>query len=462
MKITLILAAAPNDPLRKNDPFMPLSLPLIAGAAASHEYTFVDELAGEEPDYGAPADLVGISVRLTAEKTSYAIAAEYQKRGVPVVLGGPQISSMPHRAAEHADAVAVGEGEVLWPLIVEDFAKGELKKFYVASPVPFDAQGQSLRQVNDYADLSKVPWPERRYYRKGYVFDTVFASRGCAIDCDFCAVPHLFGKAVRLRPIEDVVREIDSLGQFYYLLDDTVFGRPAQYDYYLELYDRLARLPRKRLWTGQCNLDAAADEKGREVIRRAAKCGLVYAAVGMEALNPAIQQKSGTIRKSGARNPEELLGRMKDGIRFMQDEGILVSGWFTMGYEEHTLRDFYDTLDFCLEMRIIPILCPLEALPGTRLHARLSEVGRVNQDRKINVTHPTLSDDDILRTLQDTVHKGFAPKESIKRVAHFARRCHRPDATVRDKIEGGMKKLAFAVNLEIHLKEGIIGLANSQ
>src|SRR5512137_453286 len=131
MKVTLILAAAPNDPLRKNDPFMPLSLPLLAGSAPEHEYTFVDMLAGEEPDYDAPADLVGISSRLTGEKTSYRIAEQYQQRGVKVVVGGAQISSVPHRAADHADAVAVGEGEVLWPLILKDAAKGKLAKFYV-------------------------------------------------------------------------------------------------------------------------------------------------------------------------------------------------------------------------------------------------------------------------------------------------------------------------------------------
>ena len=460
MKVTLILAAAPNDPLRKNDPFMPLSLPLLAGSAPEHDYTFVDMLAGEEPDYDAPADIVGISVRLTAEKTSYRIAQEYRNRGVKVVLGGPQISSVPHRAVDQADAVAVGEGEVVWPLILRDAQKGKLAKFYVASPHPFDAQGKSLRQIPSYADLSQAPFGERRYYRRKYVFDTVYAARGCAIDCDFCAVPHLFGKAVRFRPVDDVVREIDTLGQFYYLMDDTVWGRPAHHDYYLELYDKLARLPRKRLWTGQCNLDAAADEKGREVIRRSAKAGLVYAAIGMESINPEVQAQSGTIRKSGAKSPDELLDRMREAIHFIQEEGILISAWFTMGYEQHRPEDFEKTLAFCHEMHLIPILCPLEALPGTRLHARLSAEGRVNQDRKINITHPTMSDDEILGELQRATAKGFAMKEILARTLHFARRCHRPERSGRDKVESVMKKTFFAFNLQWHIKDGIIGLAN--
>lgn len=461
MKITLVMAAAPNDPLRKNHPFMPAALPLLAGAAPEHEYTFVDQLTDEEPDFAAPADLVGISVRITSEKTAFAMADRFRALGRKVVLGGPQVSSAPHRAAAHADAVVVGEGESLWPLVVADADRGELRKFYVAMPGEFDAQGESIRKLDEYADLAEVPFPERRHYRSKYVFDSVFAARGCAIDCDFCAVPHLFGKPVRLRPLDHVVQEIDSFGDFFYLIDDTVFGRPAQYDYYLELYDRIAKLPRQRLWVGQGNLDAAHDERGREVIRRAARSGFTYAMIGMEALSPAVAEKSGTIRKSGARSGSELVARMREAISFIQDQGVLVSGWFTFGYEEQGIGDFYETLEFCRETHVIPVLCPLEALPATRLHERLSREGRVNTDRRINVTHPTMSDEDILATLRDTTRKGFAMKEILARTAHFARRCHRPATDGRQKVEMFAKKTIFALNLQIHMKQGIIGLANA-
>ena len=184
MRILLILAAAPGDPLRKNDPFMPLSLPLLAASAPGHDYRFVDMLAGEEPPYDVPFDLVGISVRITAEKTAYAIAAEFRKRNVKVVMGGPQISSAPFSAIGHADAVVVGEGEALWPVLLADLAAGGvLKRFYVASPAPFDARGHTIHQIDSFLDLASVPAAiaERRLYRKRYVFDTVFAARGCAV-----------------------------------------------------------------------------------------------------------------------------------------------------------------------------------------------------------------------------------------------------------------------------------------
>jgi radical SAM superfamily enzyme YgiQ (UPF0313 family) len=465
MKITLVLAAAPNDPLRKNDPFMPLSLPLLAASAPDHDYTFVDMLAGEEPDLDAPVDLVGVSARLTAERTAYRIADAYRERGVTVVLGGPQISSVPHRAAEHADAVAVGEGEVLWPIIVRDAASGAgLERFYVASPREFDGGGLSVHHEREHLELERAPLPieARSLYRKKYVFDTVYAARGCAVDCDFCSVPHLFGKKTRLRPADDVVREIETFKGFYYLLDDTVFGRPRTHAYYADLYDRIAALPGEpRLFTGQANLDAAATPEGRQVIRKAARAGFLYAMIGMESVNPAVLEKAGTIRKMGVKGAEDPVARMKEHIAFIQDQGIAISGWFTIGYEEDTPETFERNLAFCEETKIIPILCPLEALPGTRLHERLAAEGRVDENKKINTVHPTMSDDDILAAMRSTTRRGFSLGRIWERTRFYWKKfASDPDG---DKVHPRVRfqKATFIWVLQHKLKKGVIGLANA-
>lgn len=462
MRITLILAAAEDDPLRTNDPFMPLSLPLVAGAAPDHDYTFVDMLAGEEPDLDAPAELVGISARLTAERTAFEMADQFRDRGIPVVLGGPQISSVPHRAAAHADAVAVGEAELLWPAIVEDLGRGELKTFYVASPEPFDAGGETVHLVDHYLDLDEAPAPQRQYYTRTYDFDTVFAARGCHVDCDFCSVPFLHGRKTRFRPVADVVADIDTLGPMFYLLDDTVFGRPAHYAYYAELYDGLAALKTKRLWTGQANLDAAATEGGREVIRKAARSGLVYASIGMESLNPEVLARAGTVAKHGVHGAADPVARMREHIRFIQDQGIVITGWFTVGYEEDTPQTFHDALTFCEEMHVIPILCPLEAIPCTRLHARLQAEGRVDPHKTINVVHPTMTDDDLLSAMSDATAKGFSGANARQRVLFHMRKFMRADPGVHNKVENVIKRTMFALKLEKELKAGIIGFANME
>lgn len=464
MKILLILASAPNDPLRKNDPFMPLSLPLIAASAPEHDYTFVDMLAGEEVDYDQVVDLVGISVRLTAEKTAYRIAAKFREKNTPVVLGGPQISSVPMRAVDLADAVVIGEGEGVWPILLDDLAKGRLKEFYVASPKKYDLEGYSVFETGHYFDLKNAPTPleERGFFRKKYVFDTVYAARGCAVDCDFCSVPHLFGKKTRLRPVEDVVNEIDSFDGFYYLLDDTVFGRPNTYKYYRELYDRVAALEKKRLWTGQANLDAASTPEGREVIKKAALAGYVYAAIGMESLNPTVQEKSGTRRKMGIFGGEDTRAKMKENIAFIQDQGIAISGWFTLGYEADSRDTFDETLEFCLETNIIPILCPLEALPGTRLYKRLDAEGRIDNKKMINIVHPQMSDREILGALRECTKKGFSLGQILKRTRFYHRKFSRDAEGARVHPRERFERTTFIFVLQTKLKKGVIGLANAE
>jgi len=461
VKITLILAAAEHDPLRETDPFMPLSLPLLAASAPGHEYAFVDMLAGESVDFDVPTDLVGVSARLTAERTAYQIAGEYRKRGVKVVLGGPQISSVPERAAAHADAVAVGEGELLWPVIVADAAAGALKKFYVASPEPFDGGGESVHRIPRFADLAtEIPRAERRPYRKRYAFDTVYAARGCAVDCDFCSVPRLFGRAVRVRPTEEVVAEIDTFRGMFYLLDDTIFGRPSTYGYYRDLYTRLATLPKRRLWTGQANLDAAASEEGREVIRAAARAGLTYAAIGVESIDPRVLERTGMIRKMGVGRGEDAVERMREHVRFIQSQGIFVSLWFVVGNEEDTLDTFEKDLAFADELRALPVVCPLEALPGTRLETRLAAEGRIATDKRINIRHPSLNDEQILGAMQDVNRRAFGARAIFRRSFFHTPLYDRDEPRRGQRIRAKMQKTMFTIMLQFHMRKGVIGLAN--
>jgi len=110
LNIKLILSADENDPLRMKDPFMPLSLAILASVAPDHNYEFVDML-WDEPDsiYSTPTDLVGISVRMSAEPSAFKVADEFNKRGVKVIMGGPQASANPFESIQHADAIAIAK-----------------------------------------------------------------------------------------------------------------------------------------------------------------------------------------------------------------------------------------------------------------------------------------------------------------------------------------------------------------
>ena len=75
--------------------------------------------------------LVGIGAMTRMIARAYRMADAIRAVGVPVVMGGPHVTEVPDEALgkdggkRHADAVALGEADETWPLIVEDAAKGK-------------------------------------------------------------------------------------------------------------------------------------------------------------------------------------------------------------------------------------------------------------------------------------------------------------------------------------------------
>ncbi len=423
--IKLILSADEQDPLRKKDPFMPLSLAILASVAPEHNYEFIDMLWDHPGSiYTKPADLVGISFRMSAETTAFQIADEFKKRGIKVIIGGPQASANPYESLAHADAVAIGEGEKLWPVILEDFYNNQLKEFYVCSPGKFESNGHSVFQLKRLPDLKGLPVPKRNLFKRKYTFDMVFASRGCPINCDFCSVTTLFGSKYRLRPVEEVINEIKTFKGYYYLIDDTVFGRPNTYSYYLELYEKISQLKKIKFWTGQANLDAAANEKGQKVIIKAVDAGFLYAAIGMESINPVVLKKSGCFSKMGLKKDDDVILQMKKNIQFIQEQGILISAWFAIGYEDDDIDTYYRTYEFCKELNLMPVFTPVRALQGTKLYNRVLQENKMqnNNTNVSNITHPEITNEQVVEALDYVVTKGYSLLQILKRTLFYAKK----------------------------------------
>ena len=133
-----------------------------------------------------PVDLVGISVDSKTARRSYDIADAYRRRGVKVVMGGIHPTACPEEAREHADAVVLSEAEDLWPVLLQDFKRGELKPIY-QGPLP---------------DLANKPAPRRDIFTsKKYIpFKVVQTMRGCPYPCEFCSVSTANGTTMRFRP----------------------------------------------------------------------------------------------------------------------------------------------------------------------------------------------------------------------------------------------------------------------
>lgn len=424
------MAAGEADPLRKQDPFMPLALPILASNAPEHEYVFTDLLweDSDKIDYDADFDLIGISFRVSATDKAFEIADKFRENGKKVVLGGAQASSIPLKTKQHADSVVIGEGELLWPILISDLQKGELKDFYVSSPKSdIDFEGYSVYRLSSLPQLTNLPLPERKMFDRKYTFDMVFAARGCPVNCSFCAVSDIFGTAMRFKDHSMVIDEINSFGRRFFLIDDTVFGMNNCYDYYLELYRKIQQLPKKRFWIGQANLDAAANSKGRDVITQASLAGLSYVSIGLETINPQNMKDTGIIPKMGITDKENPLAEIKKNIEFIQGQGIGISGWFTIGLEHDTMESCRQSIDFCIETNIFPVFTPIQALEGTRYYSELKEKSLL-LDQKSNVSNvrnASLENHDYITILKEVIDKAYSRNQIWKRTWFYLKTIHK-------------------------------------
>ena len=101
-------------------------------------------LQGAPPMEEVP-QVVGISLHLTFAQRAYALAAWFKAHGCLVVMGGLHALSCPDEVQAHADAICVGNGVPVWPRMLRDIERGELKPRYSA----------------EYRDYAADPPPDR-------------------------------------------------------------------------------------------------------------------------------------------------------------------------------------------------------------------------------------------------------------------------------------------------------------
>jgi radical SAM superfamily enzyme YgiQ (UPF0313 family) len=437
LRITIIFPARSLETTRVTTSVIPPSLALLAALTPDqHHVTLVDMFMGDAVDYDSEADLVAITVRTPLAVTAYEIADGFLRRGKKVILGGPHTFALPEEARSHASAVAIGEGEELWPIILEDAERDELKDFYVCGRYPVEGLKGTLHHEKERPSLEGLPIMRRDLLpRERYFMDSIFTTRGCPNHCRFCPVTDLFGSKIRHRPIDEVVAEVETLGQRYFNVDDSVFGhpqikdRPLENQYYVDLYRELAGLRPKRVWAGAGGLSAVNYKDGREILELAASSGLSVVAAGLESISSEGQRQSGAWRKLHYTSPDTFdLRRMKENIRGIQDLGIAIMGFFIIGWDEDTVETYYRTLDFCDECNLIPFIFTLTPMPGSTLYEEYLEEGRIYTERPwsdyggggeyVVFEHPLMSESEMLDASSEAMRRGYSMGRIVKRTLH--------------------------------------------
>ncbi len=195
---------------RSADAMEPLVFGLLSGLTPpEYDKTLFDEHV-EDIDFDHPADLVAISVETFTAKRAYQIAQKYNKRGVPVVMGGYHPSFCPQEVLQFADSIVIGDAEGVWANLLSDFREGNLKRIY---------RGKMAALEGLYFDRGI-------FGRKKYNgIAPVQFSRGCGLSCDFCSIHAFYGRTLRYRPVDEVAAEVASLSHRPIFFVDENFHR---------------------------------------------------------------------------------------------------------------------------------------------------------------------------------------------------------------------------------------------
>jgi len=341
-----------------------LSLLTLAGMTPAKfevEYLEIVDLqsAPELPDR---FDLVAITSLSAQIDEAYKVADQYRATGIPVVMGGLHVSSLPEEALQHCTAVAAGEGEALWPEILDDFEAGELKCRYEQwARGAFDLRAAPMPRF-DLLDPDK------------YNRITVQTARGCPHRCEFCASSIMLTPRYKTKPVEKIIAEIRAIKSiwprpFIEFADDNSFVNTVHAK---ELLRALANESIR--WFTEADINVARDDEMLALMRDS---GCQQILVGLE--SPRRTSLDG-LELNGNWKARQW-DRYKSAIKKIQSFGITVNGCFILGLDADTPAVFDDVLEFVRDSGLYEVQVTfLTAFPGTPLYARLRSEGRIIEE----------------------------------------------------------------------------------
>ncbi len=257
MKTTIISLNRSRTPV----PVVPYGTCVTAESASrhGHDVRVLDLMFQKDPEGSIahdlrrhPPDVVGISVRnldnndmlMPVEYVSHLVRITSTVKAVteaPIVLGGPAMAVMPEALlrATGADLGVLGDGEVVFPILLETFSNRyrsadvprvawiDDDKYTVSGngPLPLDPDPELI--APDYGR-----WINTRAYRSRMATIPLQSKRGCPFPCVYCTYGAGEGHDYRLHPPAAVVEAIERLTRAGFQdieFVDNVFNSPLEH-----------------------------------------------------------------------------------------------------------------------------------------------------------------------------------------------------------------------------------------
>jgi len=361
--------------LRQGIGYPGIGLATVAALTPPEDRIRIIDESVEEINLDEKPDLVGIAVQAPTSPYVYELAAMFRNKGIPVVLGGVHVSLNPEEAQSYADSIVIGEAELSWPQLLQDFKREKLKKRYTADGL---------------ADLDKSPRPRRDLLQnENYLLPHVVqASKGCPYGCEFCSLHCYVGHSPRFRKIESVVKEIQTIpGDTILFADDNIY---ADKEYTEVLFQSL--LPLKKRWVAESTWHVAYDEDVLDLAKESGCAGLF---VGFDSINQQRMMK----KVPDSDNTEKIY---INAIRKIQEKGIAVVAAFVFGLDNDDLSVFERSLQVAIKGGTNLVnFSTLVPYPGTPIYQRLKKEGRIFEENVSKYISPNVCFEPKLMTAEE-------------------------------------------------------------
>ena len=166
------------------------------------------------------------------------------------IAGGPHPSGAPEETLEYFDYIVIGEGEETLPELVKVIQERENpgKVFGIAFRAP-STNTVVITPKRPYVDLDSYPCFDPEKLRA-----PIEISRGCPWGCKYCQTPRLFGKEVRHRSIDSIVKNAEYYNDLRFIASNALGygsdGIHPRFDKVEKLLSALHKLPDKKIFFG--------------------------------------------------------------------------------------------------------------------------------------------------------------------------------------------------------------------
>ncbi len=272
-----------------------------------------------------------------------------------IIIGGGYPTLFPKRCLkEHnIDDVVIGEGEAAFLHILNryngykdiEFEKEFPSQGYASK----NTRGKIVFVPRTYSlKLENIPFPawhyldvEKYFKNSGDNMLPIEASRGCPYTCTYCSTYLAWGKRVRYKPVENIIKEIVELKNRYnnpmlgFIDDNMSFSKKW-------ITQFLTRLIDKGIYLDATASNFSVKHLDEEIIDLLSKAGIKVFGIAVESGSQEIQKR---IQKNLD------FDKVREVVRIMKSKGLHVHICWMIGFPIETLDQIRQTFNFARELR---------------------------------------------------------------------------------------------------------------